>query len=388
MPYKRTYNLKDGTRRVSFYTDIRLRRNGAPTGERCRKLIPKAKNMTEAKKAEARIAESLLYGAGEPECPLLSTFLEETYLPWARQNHAAPHLDERIVRVLRSSPSLAGRRMDEVSVIQVEGFKRERRAATSNSRRPYKLSSLNNEIVCLSRSFRLAVDAGLVRTNPVRLAERFDADPAPYRVLLHDEEPRLWAALAVGPAYLLPLARLALLTGMREGELLALEKSAVDFRRDLLFVVNPKWKKDRRKTEGLPFGREARALLAELCAGAEGLLFTDGAGRPLTLSAVSNNFRRRAARAGLAGLKFHSLRHTFGSRLGEAGRSPYEIARLMGHSDIKTSMTYVHASGARLREALEAVSTTRAGQPADTRISAAGRIPAHNRWGERRLEEM
>jgi integrase len=227
------------------------------------------------------------------------------------------------------------------------------------------------QIVCLSRAFRLAVDAGLVRTNPARLAERFDADPAPYRVLLPEEEPRLWEALSSGPAYLLPLARLALLTGMREGELLALKAESVDFRRDLLFVVNPKWKKDRRKTEGLPFGREARALLAGLCARADGLLFMDG-GRPLTLSAVSNNFRRRARRAGLAGLKFHSLRHTFGSRLGEAGRSPYEIARLMGHSDIKTSMTYVHTDGPRLREALESISTTKAGQPADTRISAAG----------------
>ena len=200
------------------------------------------------------------------------------------------------MRVLKSSPSLAGSRLDEVSVIQVEGFKRERRAATSHSRRPYRLSSLNNEIVCLSRAFRLAVDAGLVRTNPVRLAERFEADAAPYRVLLPDEEPRLWTALSSGPAYLLQLARLALLTGMREGELIALRRESVDFRRDLLFVVNPKWKKDRRKTEGLPLGREARELLSSLCARAADIIFTDECGRPLTLSAVSNSFRRRAAR--------------------------------------------------------------------------------------------
>ena len=64
------------------------------------------------------------YAAGEPECPPLSDFLEQTYLPWARQNKAAPQLDERIVRVLNASPSLAGRRLDEVSVMQVEGFKR------------------------------------------------------------------------------------------------------------------------------------------------------------------------------------------------------------------------------------------------------------------------
>ena len=279
------------------------------------------------------------------------------------------------MRVLRASPSLKGRRLDEVSVIQVEGFKRERRAALSVKGKPYKLSSLDVEITILSRAFRLAVDSGLVRSNPVRLVDRFGAEPAPFRVLLAEEEPRLWRALAEGPAYMLPLARLALWTGMREGELLALEKSAVDFRRDVLFVVNPKWKQDRRKTEGLPFSAAARALLLDLCASADGLLFTDGAGRRLPQSSVSDRFTRLARRAGLSGLKFHSLRHTFGSRLGEAGRSPYEIARLMDHSDIKTSMTYVHMAGLRLREALECVS---AGQRTDTKVARSARKGAHN----------
>ena len=372
MPYSRTYKAKDGTKRVSFYTDIRLRRNGAPTGERHRKRIPNVKNITEARKAEAKIAASLMYDEPEREVPLLTTYLETTFLQWARENKAAPQLDERVVRVLCASPSLQGWRLDEVSVIQVEGFKRERRAANSEKGRPYKLSSLNVELVILSRAFRLAVDAGLVRSNPVRLVGRFEADAAAFRVLLPEEEPVLWRTLSEGPPYLLSLARLALLTGMREGELLALEKVAVDFRRDVLFIINPKWKQDRRKTEGLPFGSESRALLLDLCARTEGLLFTDAAGGRLTQSAVSNNFRRVAARASFTGLKFHSLRHTFGSRLGEAGRSPYEIARLMGHSDIKTSMTYVHMAGMQLREALECVPSHSSGQRADTKVSGRG----------------
>jgi integrase len=373
VPYHRTYTAKDGSKRVTWYTDIRLRKNGVPTGERWRKRIPNVRNITEARKAEAKIADALLYGEPETEAPLLSTYLETTFLQWARQNKAAPQLDARTVRVLCASPSLQGRRLDEVSVIQIEGFKRERRAATSKSGRPYKLSSLNVELVILSRAFRLAVDAGLVRSNPVRLVGRFEPDAAPFRVLLPEEESRLWRALSAGPSYLLPLARLALLTGMREGELLALEKSSVDFRRDVLFVVNPKWKQDRRKTEGLPFGRGARELLLELCARVgSGLLFRDESSARLTPSAVSNRFRRLTRRAGLTSLKFHSLRHTFGSRLGEAGRSPYEIARLMGHSDIKTSMTYVHMAGMQLREALESVAGAASGQRADTKISGAG----------------
>jgi integrase/recombinase XerC len=55
-------------------------------------------------------------------------------------------------------------------------------------------------------------------------------------------------------------------------------------------------------------------------------------------------------------IRFHDLRHTFGTRLGEAGRSPYEIARLMGHANIQTSMIYVHPEPESLRKAVEAAS--------------------------------
>lgn len=44
----------------------------------------------------------------------------------------------------------------------------------------------------------------------------------------------------------------------------------------------------------------------------------------------------------------------------------------MGHSDIKTSMTYVHMAGMQLREALESVAGATSGQRADTKISGAG----------------
>jgi len=43
----------------------------------------------------------------------------------------------------------------------------------------------------------------------------------------------------------------------------------------------------------------------------------------------------------------------------------------MGHSDIKTSMTYVHVTGMQLREALECVPSAKVGQRADTRIAGA-----------------
>jgi len=40
----------------------------------------------------------------------------------------------------------------------------------------------------------------------------------------------------------------------------------------------------------------------------------------------------------------HSLRHTFGARLGEAGADAFTIMKLMGHSTITISQRYVHPS--------------------------------------------
>jgi integrase len=40
----------------------------------------------------------------------------------------------------------------------------------------------------------------------------------------------------------------------------------------------------------------------------------------------------------------HSLRHTFGARLGESGADAFTIMRLMGHSTVTVSQRYVHPS--------------------------------------------
>jgi len=54
-------------------------------------------------------------------------------------------------------------------------------------------------------------------------------------------------------------------------------------------------------------------------------------------------------------LSFHVARHTFGTLLADITANPYLIMQLMGHSDIKTSMIYIHQSEERLRRQLKSV---------------------------------
>src|ERR1041384_8204952 len=346
MPFKRN---------GKWYSDFRPR-VGGKLGARVRKLLPGCATKDEARKAENRLANRLSGGAETEPAPLLTDFLNDTYLVWARANKAAPELDERHAKLFCASRHLRGRRMDEVSVIQIEGYKRERTQAKSKWGRSYKPGTINDELTTLARAFRLAVDSGLGRANPCRLVARLPDSAPCFRVLERDEEARLFAALADGPDYVLPLGRAALLTGLRLGELLTLRKPDLDFGRDLLFLSHAKWQNDPRKDKGLPLDPLARAPFLSLCAPTKGLLFTR-AGQSIPLSTASNAFRAAAERAGLKGLHPHSLRHTFGTRLGEAGASPYEIARLMGHANIQTSMIYVHPSATNLHARVAAANS-------------------------------
>lgn len=156
------------------------------------------------------------------------------------------------MRAACESAHFKGRTIDEFSLIQAEGYKRELRESRNRMGRLRGTDDINDRLNVMSRAFRLAVDSGLTRSNPFRLVSRLDYASKPFLVLDAGDEPKLWKALAAPPSFVLPLARLAHLTGMREGELLSLDKSKVDFGRGLVFVEKPKRRKDPRKTEGLP----------------------------------------------------------------------------------------------------------------------------------------
>jgi hypothetical protein len=67
---------------------------------------------------------------------------------------------------------------------------------------------------------------------------------------------------------------------------------------------------------------------------------------------VSRKFAHYLRKAKLEGFKLHSLRHTFATNLVSAGVDIYAVSRLLGHSDIRTSLIYAKARMETLREAV------------------------------------
>lgn len=116
-------------------------------------------------------------------------------------------------------------------------------------------------------------------------------------------------------------------TCLRREEGLQLKLSDVDFERNAIHIRNTKDKEDRT----VPLTNRAREILLGL-----GENLFAGLGRQF----VSRQFADSLRKAGLRGFKLHSLRHTFATRLIELGVDVITVSKILGHSDIKTTMIY------------------------------------------------
>jgi len=84
-------------------------------------------------------------------------------------------------------------------------------------------------------------------------------------------------------------------------------------------------------------------------------VFTQSDGRAYSLEQVGMAVIRTAKQAQLPGVSLHTLRHTFISRLVQAGRPLPEVAALAGHRDIKMTLRYAHLAPSHLRAGIDAL---------------------------------
>jgi integrase len=150
------------------------------------------------------------------------------------------------------------------------------------------------------------------------------------------------------------LIRVAAYAGLRRGELVALRWRDVDFAGRKLIVrravsgdVEVASTKSRRARE-VPLPNQAAAALDRLSRRGEFTLrddfvFCNRLGRRLDASALRRRFERARDVAGLEPLRFHDLRHTYGSLLVAGGIDLASVKAAMGHARISTTERYLHA---------------------------------------------
>jgi integrase len=153
------------------------------------------------------------------------------------------------------------------------------------------------------------------------------------------------------------IVRIAAYTGLRRGELVALRWQDVDFTRHKIVVqraisanVEATSTKSRRARD-VPLPDQAAGALDRLSqrgdfTSANDFVFVNRLGRRLDASAVRRRVERARDAAGLRPLRFHDLRHTYGSLLVAGGVDLASVKAAMGHSRITTTERYLHARSA------------------------------------------
>jgi integrase len=143
----------------------------------------------------------------------------------------------------------------------------------------------------------------------------------------------------------------AAFTGLRMGELLALRWRDVDFAGQTIRVrasyylgqlTTPK----SGKVRAVPLAPDVASALAQLgqradWVGDDDLVFSGEAGGYVDGSALRRRYKLALAEAALRPLRFHDLRHTFGTRM-IAKADIRRVQEWMGHADIQTTMKYLH----------------------------------------------
>lgn len=165
--------------------------------------------------------------------------------------------------------------------------------------------------------------------------------------------------------FLFDLYVVALNTGLRLGEICGLCWDRVDFEGGSL-VINRSYTRDglRNTTKGhrgryVPMNTVVRNILSRRFKERfSKFVFSTPDGSPLPYDHVTQRtFKPAQKRAGLEKIiRFHDLRHTFASHFMMNGGNIYTLQKLLGHTDIKTTMIYAHLDNAFLREATEIVS--------------------------------
>ncbi|AOU98323.1 hypothetical protein BI364_10430 [Acidihalobacter yilgarnensis] len=195
--------------------------------------------------------------------------------------------------------------------------------------------------------------------NPVQLVRKPRLPRGRERRLLNGEESDLIeAALIVNPE-LADIIILAIESAMRQGEILSMNASVVDFQRHTVFLADTK--NGERRTVPLTvraeaaIGRQLARLAGREASGRRRGDEEPGQVRPLwnyTGEGLRASWQKARRRAGITGLTFHDLRHEATSRLFERGLNPMLIQTVTGHKTVQMLKRYTHLQAATLVQAV------------------------------------
>lgn len=273
------------------------------------------------------------------ETVTLGEFIEERYGPWVRANRRSGR--ETLVRM---NNIWAGMWKMPLSAITHQIMDQWR---TARLQKGLKASTINRDLTTLVGCLTYAVELGVLPINPLHKLKPLKTAGGRLRHLSEAEVKRLKRQLNKPvnprqPQYLRPLVLLALNTGLRRGACFNLRWHDIDWSSKVITAVGTHAK--TAKTQYIPMNEEvAFALLEWLHVATEDKdLIFPGRRKGKVMHGIESQMDTLFRNAGIEGATFHTLRHTFASRLVQKGANLPTVQALMGHANIKQTSAYAH----------------------------------------------
>ncbi|MFC1592559.1 tyrosine-type recombinase/integrase [Candidatus Omnitrophota bacterium] len=331
-------------RNGTYYVDYRI------TGKRIRKAVGHSKRIAELalKDIEVKLAKGEL--GFTPKDNTIEKLFED-FLIYSNTNHA-PLSQKRYKGIINNfkvflshHPYLT--RISQLPPKLFEDYKAHRKEqGVANT-------TVNNELQLLNSVFNLATRWGYATNNPLKGIKRLKEDNDKKPQFLSKEECKI--LLSNCGEFLYPIFYTFLNSGMRKSELENLEWSDVDFeRRKIKIRIKENWRPKTTERE-IPINDGLFNLLKQHKEKAKkGPYIFHKKGKKIEPNYLRKKLLAITKKCGLDHItKIHSLRHTFASHLVMSGVDLPTVKKLMGHSDIETTMIYSHLADEHVDKAVE-----------------------------------
>lgn len=240
-------------------------------------------------------------------------------------------------------------------------------AVLNEMRHTYKTTTIYQTRIALYCMFSDAVENDIICKNPVTKAVKYNIglEPKTVRALTIEEQKKFLKTAAKSSNF--NQFALLLQTGLRTGEMIALQWSDIDFEKRVIHITKSmeyrysvgEWRIGEPKSQSgyrdVPLTNEAIRILEkqkEKISRMENInpefqdyVFLCRKGEPTKNSAYDTCLFKLCDKAGIDRFSMHVLRHTMATRCIEGGMRPKTLQVILGHSNVGITMNlYVHVT--------------------------------------------
>ncbi len=291
------------------------------------------------------------FGIVDEKQIFFETYANE-YLTFSKSNKAKNSFERDKTSMRNLLNSFSDVSLPRITPHQIEQYKIKRLERVSPV-------TVNIELRCLSHMLNKAVEWGYIKESPFKGVKLLTYEKKPPRFLTKEEVEKL---LKAASPWLKPILVFMLNTGVRESERTRVRFQDIDFTNKRVLIRSSKAKGYR----AIPMNAEVEKTLQWLQENyispyshktskrkdtQKEYVFCNEDGSPVLK--IKKAFKNACEKAGLKNVTPHALRHTFASHLVMSGVDLNTVQRLLGHTNISTTMIYSHLTEDHLARSVE-----------------------------------